>query len=762
MKKLSLEDILRMPFKRAQKVMQKHKAAFDERDYDEIAEIAPLHVLKLKLLENYDEFFNNVLVESLKERTGDIDGSIIRLLRDHPGDIPTFEAFNEYGRDNLFTVCSILPQNVIAKTFTTIFSDKKRFNNAYKAYNLIRDIKERAEEEYDDRENPDHAFVRDILSRLKPVKPKYGKNNVLAVTFVDSKDMKQEMVERNLGIDERIGYLKEVSDIYLTLAVFGDKYKGLSNGGLIARLKKVRKGISEYDHERTFMESIYGRLGIEFPKEFHNILKEKLFDVINKEKKRFSKGDCLPQNEMVQHGRNLNEGGKDSRLYSPVDLEFACFDAVQSPLVELWSKSKIFDYKGDSLTTKDGRKAEEVLIDNSYNTFKKLLEIAGFRNEAEEHSKERFVKAYNLLKIEDYMFWAVRYDYYSKNLDAKKKEEHRLDARYYYTLAVKEMVKQGLIDGSGHESLRPFNEIFGEPLKENSADSREITLEYIANRSDPHMRTFSSFKTGMALDPEKEIEGMAKEYVKKMRNFRIRRGLITAGAILGGVLATGTGGLLLKEYMKRKQEEREKMLKLVTGYYDGQVENQFRGFMESILDGRLKDRMRPVDKEYVVQEARKNGISEYLVLEIINANDMYNPYRNMKEHNGVVILDRSRIDPNEERRIDYTDLDFRRHVREDISRLRDVLVAYGVNLSNPRNLNDPQEMMKFENALFDYLAPEHMKQEIDRFGGGLEWKEDWRILTEGSGIYNDVMFITHGAIDKFDMDRHGRWGRELP
>lgn len=248
MSKIRLDDILKLPYRRIKEIAQEHKEALSARDYDRISEISHLHVLKLKLLDKYKDFFSNVLVESLREEAGKrtIDGSIVRLLRDNPEDIPTFEQYKRdkmtatsmHGEGNIFEVCSILRKGLVAKTFATIFSDKRRFKRAYSAYDFIGHMKESIEADYNDEENPDHVFARNIVKRLRPVKPKYGRNNTLAVTFVDANDIHDEAAIKGLDVGQRIEYLREVSDIYIAQTVFGKTKIG--DGTLIKKGSYVR------------------------------------------------------------------------------------------------------------------------------------------------------------------------------------------------------------------------------------------------------------------------------------------------------------------------------------------------------------------------------------------------------------------------------------------------------------------------------------------------------------------------------------------
>ncbi|MBT3406055.1 hypothetical protein HN419_02700 [Candidatus Woesearchaeota archaeon] len=523
-------------------------SAFRRLNTDAIEACSHRQALKLRLGRRYNKFWQKHIMGEIEELVlaDEVSGSALKAAREDAINLPTF---SRYYHDRLTSktlrkkgwiaeVATILGESTVLRTFVSAFDDRKRYKAAYKGSQFVA----RVADSKDKYQSPE---LDSILDTVSAVRVRQAKGNVLATSFVNARNLHETLTTTD-SVEERAQYLRETSDILTALSVVGQAQNGKN------------RWMETKSHTSLFYDKFYPlvdeRLQDEksrpnkkrIPKSYTDITKFHEFwttQVCPEETNYMpTHGDALPTNFILTQK-------DEQRKYSPIDLEYACKDFIQNQFVQLYAKSGILDWNGQSFEL-GGMPVEDNLLAGNYATFISLMEATG---QSTNTTLDEFRDTYQRLKVENYLIWATRHLQIPKVIDVANEAESKETARYYYTLAVEEMKKLGIEDTNN--ALEYTNKIFGTPynLESDQAKMREI-----------HGRThhvLSSFEPEDPYDPHEETAKLAR----KFRRSNIASRVLVAGGALA-VVAGLAAGVIGFDAWYDKYEDKSNAAKLVALY----------------------------------------------------------------------------------------------------------------------------------------------------------------------------------------------------
>jgi hypothetical protein len=298
------------------------------------------------------------------------------------------------------------------------------------------------------------------------------------------------------------------------------------------------------------------------------------------------------------------------RQYTHIDFERSREDTLESLLFKRWAQSGIYDHTGNSHPTKEGRKAEDALLDAAYTTIETLHTIEG----KEQPSRQEFTEEFRIQKKKHLLRLARRYKGFQYH-EKKYPERLRANKRFFYTLFVYELTKEGKVVGLDDPQLKYLNTLFEEPL----------TLEAMKEISERHNPSFSSQEEISPLDVKdvkSTIDGLVDQYRTRRNVQTASRWAVRIGALalIAGVAVAGHLGYKAYQETDTKREEATRSLR-----YKERVETLFR------IDGAQKDTIAEIGERHlrVLEERlgdKKTARAAYI--------DYYPTYEAIQESNG--------------------------------------------------------------------------------------------------------------------------------
>lgn len=536
---LRLEDILTNPATVAS-VHRGQMAVLRHGTIEERREIAPLHFLKLHLGEEYNAVVTESVLAALREKvkTGECD----RLLLDEieKNGILTFETlkgdkttgFHVYDRGSLVIATHVVGSKAVARTMYSIFNDPARQHHAALGQRYMHAIAEYAKQAATDED-----IIR-ILNTCATMEPTYSKDGLLGNLFLaGAKDLHDVLKKSDLPIEDRYTLLRDKAAVDLVLGFYANAFEQ-STAGKRFRKQNGKQAFKPVDHKRLVYEKAFMRASQAFR---NRMVREGIADadgnIISSDSLQkldgtsearlvqalglegtegmtFVHGDNLPPNTMVSHDK------AHGISFTPIDFEFAGRDYTENSLVQCWMKSGMYDHEGKSALLPDGRSLEDALLHDSVGVMRRL------NHDFDEGTfRQRFAR----LKAENYLLWAARYHHYADNRRVRNPEENRTLARYYHTLFIREMERQGICN----DDVRACSTtLFGETL--DDAAMRAIHEQHL-----PEKRSHSVLRMDLEADAEVELEGMIRQYASRRK--RRKAGIVATAAGLAALFIGGIG-----------------------------------------------------------------------------------------------------------------------------------------------------------------------------------------------------------------------------
>lgn len=590
--------------KKIEELYKEHLRILEGGDRAEIAKIAAQHVLKLELGKDYEGFFIKHIAGGVKEELAKgIDARIIDLLN-NPKDLPTFESCIRGKPSRKSPLCGLvevvthLAKDISAKTFVLRFDDKCQLNNSVYGHSFIRNLKSLVERTYFDYTNPDHALIRDIFKRLKPVDIRFADKGTLGITFINANNVLEEFEHNQAGLNDRLSYLKEISDINLAVGVLGNYFEDrlTRKPGIISRLKDYfsRPNLTRQSViADEFWEKFYNRIDTKLTKKeiegtkhafelffrggssrtsdefgkpseityyenvpqpimrFQEFIDAEVLNVIEDNDACYAQNDAIPTNQMVMHDKNLATNNGSDRIYSLIDFEVFGKSLLQRMFVDLWSNSGIHDYKGEPLSI-NGRSIEDELLSHALESYKALKRVAG--KEPSIDDEKHFIDTYQKSKIQGNLLWAARFKKAANEARKRSLDENarKLDdgARYFYTLSLREMEKQGLIGkdkGLDALKLEYAHEIFGKPMQD---------AELLRTWSELNLKNRLStvYHLQEPFGSHQKLEEMVEKYEKSLKKASLRKKAYLGLGLIGLTLLPVISKQLVSVVQRQRAE----------------------------------------------------------------------------------------------------------------------------------------------------------------------------------------------------------------
>ena len=610
-----LESILGLPLEKIKEIYKEHLRIMSKGTEEEKEKIENLHILKSIFGSSHKDISESNIIEALLEEQkkkdilpDNVTEDIVRKILESP----TFEVLYS----DLYTVRELRNMGFQAVA-STVFEDKnggKRIAKTFFNYMTEPKAKERAEKaqefvyhltDYLMQTLQDEKVLH-IISKFSPKHPRKiariplfsnitqeETGRILANTFLDDMTTLHDYLSGGgASYEERYIRIKDLNNIGIILGYYGNKFRDLKSaeyGGehctsfskgrkilagdgcyskLLDYIRRYKTGAGDYvikdvDRKNRDLQKLVMRTNKKLKRALveekiadknGKVIDEKRFaDAYPKEymffsqfnadiaaplacqRNYFSMGDRRPMNDLLSEER-----------YSAVDFEWACFEPIQTQLVERMIKSGIYDHNGNAIKIR-GRSIENMLLDDAFDIFSHLEPSA---------DKKSFIDGFRKLKMEAYLLWAARYKEFADNGNILNPEDSRKVAQYTYTLAIREMKKNGLDDLL--EATRPlFDNVYGTPLHEDE-------MERIHDMLNPETCSISFLKPDIQ---SMEIQQLGiKEQHQKIRKKDMRKKFIVASAVLA-ILAVGAFGSY-KQCITIKRNRAAKELSGLVGDYN--------------------------------------------------------------------------------------------------------------------------------------------------------------------------------------------------
>lgn len=278
----------------------------------------------------------------------------------------------------------------------------------------------------------------------------------------------------------------------------------------------------------------------------------------------FSMGDLNPGNVMA-----YKNGGLEF-----VDFENCKLAQATSLLFPRWVRAGVYGPDGSAVKVGE-TDAEERLLSESYEHYKRLT-IDGMNSGM---SQSRFRAGFQKHKTAFLLQIARRYKKYEK-IDADPNRMRALK-RYYYSWFVKELEKQGKVNGADDNRLDYLNRLFEKPLLKDE-------MVRVFEKSDPAF-SYRSELSPVTENLEKKIQEDRKKTVDDYRRKKTLKQILKAAAVGAAGAAILYFGWTAYRAEKRSEEFRQKIERIEIALKDnesrlkrGQEEQNINQSYESV------------------------------------------------------------------------------------------------------------------------------------------------------------------------------------
>ena len=511
-KEPSWEELDDLSFDNLIELAERHKETLTSGQKADIERIAHLHARDLLPEAASTEADWPQVLQYIQQmlETGELDPLTVEEIHKTNGSAPGFQrlkadkaTYKQYGDSgSLMESVRYYPSGTKVRTFHSVFKYAEQWEKATKGQEFFHALVASIKTRFDPASylTDDEQYVADRIAKAAPIRPLNSANRVLDNIFVNGEDLQDYLRKQDPSVDERTRMLSEIADIDLITAFFSRKFKETAEGKTLYRKGALgrKKRFEGRDYRREVFEDIFLRVDKKFFRELADngiistagvVMNEKEFNIFydgdSDQAKALALIGISPDNIERQQfftSYDLNLGNvmvadqAYQQAYTSIDFEFAQEDSLESLLFRRWAQSGIYDHKGSSKELEDGKTAEEHLLDSAYQTLDTLT-----RREGDTPiTRDGFLEEFRMHKKKQLLRLARRYrSFEEKDADP---EQMRAHSRYFYTLFVYELAKEGKIVGTDDEQLDYLNSLFEEPL----------TLEEMAEMAERYEPSFSS------------------------------------------------------------------------------------------------------------------------------------------------------------------------------------------------------------------------------------------------------------------------------
>lgn len=539
-----------------------HEQILRTGSQNEIRSIAHLHALELlPEVERYASLWGHVLsyIDQMLEK-GEIDPLTVREIHKTNGnaicfsriktDKPTGKLYNDSGL--LLEAVRMYPSGSVVRTHHSTFKNHDLWDKAMNGQDFFYALVEFVNGRLGSRNilTEDEHYVAEILEKAAPICPLLEATpSVLSNVFVNATDLQDTFKRQEPSIDERVEILSEVTDIDLVTAYFSREFKKTKRGKLFYKKDFWKKRFTPKDYRREVFEEILLGADKEFFAELVDngvistagrVSDEKAFKVFYEADDERTKVlrllDIVDSGLDEQHyfapfdlnlGNVMLAENDGMRRYTHIDFESSREDCLEAVLFNRWAESGIYDHKGSSFVLENGVKAEDALLDRAYSTLTRVCRM----NDEEAPSKEDFMFRFNRQKKKQLLRLARRYKALAEK-DEKSSQRLHAHKRYFYTLLVYELGKEGKVIGVDDPELNYLNSLFEEPLTQE--EMREVAQKY-----NPSFKSQDEISPIDAMDVEARNKELIGKYHSRRRIGKCKKWLIGAGSVatcLGAIL----------------------------------------------------------------------------------------------------------------------------------------------------------------------------------------------------------------------------------
>ena len=656
---LSWRDLFSKSFDELKGLQVGHKKILLTGTRQDIRKISHLHAYDL--LPKYDATNTNWLwvlnyVRQMLD-DGEIDAETAHEIQETNGNAVSFQrlrtdkstAKNYNNEGLLIESARFFPSGTVVRTFHNVFKDNHAWQLATKGQEFYQGLVDYIKKRFysKNRLTEDGSYIAERITRASPIMPLLSEFKVLDNVFVNGVDLQEHFRDDETCVDDKVRMLSEITDIDLITSFFSPDFSKTRKGKALSTKGRMMKKplFNPNDYRREVFEQILLKADREFRAELEEnsivnrkgeVVDGKSFEIFYSAGDERSEvldligieeGNTVRQRYFTPYDLNLGNimltEKEGNRHYTHIDFERAQQDSLVSVLFRRWAQSGIYDHTGSSHKLENGKTAEEQLLDNAYETIKRLHSSKGM----EAPSREDFLKEFSMQKKKYLLRIARRY----KSLEERLKgdlEELRANKRFFYTLFAYELNKEGKIDGIDDKKLAYLNTLFENPMSEDE-------MKEISDRFDP---SFSSRDEISPLDV-KDVESRNKELIEKYQEEQRRRKrnkwtarilapALFLGAIIGGILGYKAYNKTEEDLVKTKRKymitQAEKTLGRIDRHEmettDALTNIKLREY-ERRLGDRMTARAAIVDIYSVYEAIEETGTTEWdAVREYLNNN----------------------------------------------------------------------------------------------------------------------------------------------
>ncbi|PIN86578.1 hypothetical protein COV19_03600 [Candidatus Woesearchaeota archaeon CG10_big_fil_rev_8_21_14_0_10_44_13] len=565
--RLSWDEVMQMGFDQAAKVADIHERIFWKGTKEQIDRIADMHAYEVlpkfrekrrKKIKSGLDIFN--YLKKLKEE-GELNPVVFDSVISDEKKALSFQRIirtnthKYYAKGGLLFETAIkYPNGFVVREFSSFYSDDETRKIAEAAQRFYHSAAGYAKNILS-RDGPaEHErYLLDKISLLETINPLDSAKGMIHNVYVGGRDMKDELSAKNPSVDERVKYLEEITSIDLIMGYFANEFRKTEDGRKLYRKPGIMGSIRRKSLFKPLDSRIYVAEKILIPTD--HFLKEVLTDkrIIRpdgriKDPKAFSvfydegtdlamifeligigEGKTFPMTSFCVGDFNLgNMMVKDKdgkRAYTAIDFDSSREDSIVSALFKRWANAGIFDI-GEPMLMSDSKKAEDHLLDSAYKTLDMLTRCSN----GVLPSKEDFLEEYRTQKKIYLLYKAKRY----RSLESKDSnpEKMRCFSRYYFTLFVKELIKEGKIDDKDPYLIDYIARIFGKPFSDREMKGIKVA-------EDPDFASHEEISPLAFRDLDREISQQIRKYrIDRIKDRAKKFGLV--GLVISVLTGLGT------------------------------------------------------------------------------------------------------------------------------------------------------------------------------------------------------------------------------